>query len=318
MQQNGDLMRGLSLGLWNRCAAAELFWRRDGHLIELGAFALLVAVPIALVLPLTLAFWATPDDAHPVNRLLNACQQGVTRGPFAVVGYTAGVILVGWSLVVLARLTYRSARDVNGIIRRTRMLAAESEDIECFAGGRPLAVRVLSTDAALAFTAGLLRPRIYLSPALLGELSSAELEATLLHEATHVARRDPLRCWLVELFVWSACLPRTSWLGVAHRAARESRADVAAINRLDDDRPLVQALLKVDALAPMPASCGLTSERERALRQVRTHGLVVSARDRVGPLFGLSVLAALMLLAVIGLTDWQTYWFCPDNGTMRT
>jgi len=172
-------------------------------------------------------------------------------------------------------------------------------------------------DLAVAFSAGLLRPRIYVSTALLRRVSPSELEATLLHEVAHVKRRDPLRCWLVELVVWSLWFPRTSWLGVAHRAAREARADARASAGMGDDRPLLQALFKVDALAPVPGSCGLTTEREQALRQVRYHGLAVGASERAALVLGLSLVAAIMLLAVAGLSDWQSYWFCPDGTSMQ-
>ena len=109
---------------------------------------------------------------------------------------------------------------------------------------------------------------------------------------------------------------RGSWLSrltAAHRSARELRADLHAIQQLGDDRPLLQALYKVDALAPMPGSCGLTSEREAALRALRTHGLAGTGGERLALLLGLSVVAALMLLAVAGLTDFQAYWFCPES-----
>ena len=107
--------------------------------------------------------------------------------------------------------------------------------------------------------------------------------------------------------------PRLSRLTAAHRSARELRADLHAIQQLGDDRPLLQALSKVDALAPMPGSCGLTSEREHALRALRAHGLAGTGGERLALLLGLSVVAALLLLAVAGLTDFQSYWFCPES-----
>jgi len=138
----------------------------------------------------------------------------------------------------------------------------------------------------------------------------------VLHELAHARRRDPLRCWLVELIVWSLWFPRTAWLGGAHRAARESGADALAAAAMGDDRPLLRALLKVDTLSPIPGSCGLTSERERALRQVRHHGLTVGPGERAGLILGLSLVAAMMFVAFAGLSDWQSYWFCPDGISM--
>jgi len=308
-------MRELSIQLWAWQASRRRLWRDDGHLIELGAVAGMLAVIVSLVLPLCLAFAMTPD-AHPVDRLLRACQEGVQRGPFVIVGYGAVAVLTAWSMSVLARLIWRSARDLVNI-RRQGWILGRSEEIELCAGGKALTVRLLNLDQAVAFSAGLLRPRIYLSTALLRLVSPPELEATLLHEMAHARRRDPLRCWLVELVVWSLWFPRTSWLGLAYRAARESRADTLAVAGMGDDRPLLRALFKVDARAPVPGSCGLTSERERALRQVRHHGLAIGSGERAAFLLGLSVVAAMMLVAVAGLSDWQQYWFCPDGTGMQ-
>ncbi|MGE0600617.1 MAG: M56 family metallopeptidase [Dehalococcoidia bacterium] len=306
----------LVLGPWSWASSGQRFFRADGHLIELGALAGVLAAAVSLVVPLWLALAMTPD-AHPVNRLLEACQQGIRRGPFVLVGYAAVGVLTGWATLVLARLIWRGGRELAGIRRQARILAGQSEEIELCAGGAALAVRLLAMDTAVAFSAGLLRPRIYVSTALLRRVSASELEATLLHELAHVRRRDPLRCWLVELVVWSLRFPCTSWLGLAHRAARESRADALATAGMGDDRALLQALIKVDALSPVPGSCGLTGERERALRQVRDHGLAVGTRERAAFVLGLALVAALMFVAVAVLSDWQSYWFCPNGTSMQ-
>lgn len=308
-------MRELSIRLWARSASGRQRWRNDGRLIELGALAGLLAAIASLLVPLWLAFEMTPD-AHPVNRLLEACQQGVRRGPLVLVGCGAVALLTGWATLVLGRLIWRGSRELLDI-RRQGQILARSEAIEICAGGRAVDARLLAMDSAVAFSAGLLQPRIYVSTALLRRVSPSELEATLLHEVAHVRRRDPLRCWLIELIVWSLWFPRTSWLGVAHRAAREARADACASAVMGDDRPLLRALFKVDALSPVPGSCGLTNERERALRQVRHRGLAVGACERAALVLGLSLVAAIMLLAVAGLSDWHSYWFCPDGTSME-
>lgn len=315
MSSRGQPVSTLVLGLWSRASSGQRSFRADGQFIELGALAGVLAAAVSLVVPLWLALAMTPD-AHPVNRLLEACQQGVRRGPFVLVGYGAVSVLTGWATLVLVRLVWRGGRELVDIRRQMGTLA-RSEEIELCARGDAIPIRLLAMDRAVAFSAGLLRPRIYVSTALLRRVSAAELEATLLHELAHVRRRDPLRCWLVELVVWSLWFPGTSWLGLAHRASRESRADTLAAAEMGDDRPLLQALFKVDALSPVPGSCGLTSERERALRQLRHHGLAVGAGERAAFILGLSLVAVMMFVAVAGLSDWQWYWFCPDGTTMQ-
>lgn len=316
MESSSHPVSTISLRLWSWTESGRRFWRHDGHLIELGAVAGVLAAVASLVVPLWLAFVMTPD-AHPVNRLIEACQEGVRRGPFVLVGYAAVALLTSWATVVLSRLILRGARDLARVRRQAGILASQSEEVELCAGGKAVTVRLLPLDAAVAFTAGLLRPHIYVSAALLRRVSGPELEATLLHELAHVRRRDPLRCWLVELAVWSLWFPRTSWLGLAHRAARESRADAMAAAGMGDDRPLLRALFKIDALSPVPGSCGLTSERERALRRVRDHGLAVGTSERAALVLGLSLVFAMMFVAVAGLSDWQSYWFCPNGTNMQ-
>lgn len=316
MASSIDPGTALGLRVWSWAASGRRFCSDGGHLIELGALAGLLAAVVSSVVPLWLALAMTPD-AQPVNRLLEACQQGVRRGQLVMVGYAAVAALTSWAIVVLVRVIWRGTRELVAIRRQTRSLARGCEEIELYAGGDALSVRLLAVEAAVAFSAGLLRPGVYVSTGLLRRVSGPELEAALLHERAHVRRRDPLRCWLVELAVWSLWFPRTSWLGLAHRAARESRADTLAAAGMGDDRPLLRALVKVDALSSVPGRCGLTTERERALRQLRDQGLGVGAGERAALVVGLSLVVAMMLVAVVGLSDWQSYWFCPNGTSMQ-
>ncbi len=54
---------------------------------------------------------------------------------------------------------------------------------------------------AAAFTAGLLKPRIYVSELLVEVLDDRELEALLLHELQHCRSRDPARALVVTTLV---------------------------------------------------------------------------------------------------------------------
>lgn len=80
-----------------------------------------------------------------------------------------------------------------------------------------------------AFTAGWLRPRIYLAAELADRLSSRELAAVIAHEGAHAARRDPL-CLSVLRFLGNALF----WIPVLRKLAEdcadevEFRADDAA------------------------------------------------------------------------------------------
>ncbi|MFQ6114159.1 MAG: M56 family metallopeptidase [bacterium] len=57
-----------------------------------------------------------------------------------------------------------------------------------------------SNERPLLFTIGSLRPAIFIAPQILEKLSHEELEAALVHELTHIRRRDNLLIWILEIF----------------------------------------------------------------------------------------------------------------------
>lgn len=63
------------------------------------------------------------------------------------------------------------------------------------AGVSQSAVRVVEGLPVPAFTAGLLRPRIFVAANLVDILNDEELTMVIAHEGAHAARRDPLRLW---------------------------------------------------------------------------------------------------------------------------
>jgi len=142
------------------------------------------------------------------------------------------------------------------------------------------------------------------------------MEAVLLHESQHRRRYDPLRCWLVELVLSSLFWRPASSLARYYRASREAAADRAAVLAQGDDRPLLRALAKADSLRAMPGTCGLSSDRQSVMQEIRhMHSPLVPA-DGLHVGIGLAVVAGLLILVTIGLTDWQWFWFCPDAASM--
>ncbi|MEU4223809.1 M56 family metallopeptidase [Nonomuraea sp. NPDC026600] len=105
-----------------------------------------------------------------------------------------------------------------------------------------------------AFCAGLLRPRIYLTPTFDGP----ELQAVLAHEHAHARRRDPLRRVLARaagdvLFY----LPLASWWADRQLERSEVAADRAAIGRVG--RKALAAALLSAAAPPLGQTPGLVS-----------------------------------------------------------
>lgn len=122
-----------------------------------------------------------------------------------------------------------------------------------------------------AFTAGLVRPRIYLSAALLEELSDSELRAVLRHEVWHLRRRDPLRFALLRftarVFFW---LPLVRALADDLIEEAELLADDFAAEE-EDPLEVAGAVVKVarraaGVLAVVPALRGLRPIERRVRR----------------------------------------------------
>lgn len=84
--------------------------------------------------------------------------------------------------------------------------AAESADVT------PTTISVVESLPVPAFTAGWLRPRIFVARELVDCLTSEELTAVLAHEGAHARRRDPLRLSLLRFlaccFFWLPALRR--------------------------------------------------------------------------------------------------------------
>jgi hypothetical protein len=154
---------------------------------------------------------------------------------------------------MLARAAFSLARGVRAQRRFIARLPLRGE--REVAGRR---VTVVAGPRALAFCAGFVRPRIYLSEGALARLRPAELAAIVVHEAHHASRRDPLRI-LVARAIGRA-------FGSREQALADLSADAAAVQRVGD-APLASALLAFDADAAGIAAVRvdqLTGEAPRA------------------------------------------------------
>jgi Zn-dependent protease with chaperone function len=147
----------------------------------------------------------------------------VGRGSLAV------ILLIG-----LSRLIIRLQKTRRLVDRLTASSVRPSSRLARLTAGLDLSahVGVLETAAPLAFCAGLLCPRIYLSTGLLDALDDGELQAVLLHEDHHRRHRDPLRTLLVDVLGLSLFfLPLAKELRSLFVASAELEADRYAARR---------------------------------------------------------------------------------------
>lgn len=131
-------------------------------------------------------------------------------------------------------------------------------DIWCAATAErldPRLVRVVDGLPNPAFTAGMIRPRIYLAADLPHRLTRGELACVLSHEAAHLARRDPLR---LSVYRFLGCT--LFWIPALRRLADDmgDEAEVLADDRAAAGRPLVlaSAILRLAASRPVRLARG--------------------------------------------------------------
>ena len=220
----------------------------------------LVRVGFALLLLLSIAP-ATGHIGHAAAPLLERCRELLAQ--CALVLRSAGaplqwlpvaLLAIGMAYAVVDRVrltrrvsrllaTHRSRRARSGepVGRLARQFAVE-HDVRVLVGVAPNP----------AFTAGLMRPRIYISEGLQQALSLAELRAVFRHELHHYTRRDPLRFaalrFAAKTFFW---LPLFGLLSEDLMADAEVMADDYAASPRAGSDPLevASALVKIGRIS---------------------------------------------------------------------
>ena len=205
----------------------------------------------------------------------------------------------GFHLLLLAGLIYagldriragRELKSVLGSLGASRPSDGSAFERAAKRAGQPLAsVRVVDGLPNPAFTAGWLRPRIFLAAQLERLLTEDQLTAVILHESAHARGRDPLKLSVMR-FLASTLFYIPALRRMADDLADE--AEIAADDRAAANEPSVLAsaivaLAQFDALnaaspafrasgiAPGIQGCGLLERRVRRLvgerAPARTH-----------------------------------------------
>ena len=136
-----------------------------------------------------------------------------------------GALLITWMLVsvlILGRhlaLLHRHKHSLRSVIDMADGKPMKMMDVP---------VIFLSSSAPLAFTAGILKPVVYVSQGLVAQLSNKELACVLAHENAHRSVNDPMQKWLFSFA--SAYYPKylRHRLRESFELASELRADFQA------------------------------------------------------------------------------------------
>jgi Zn-dependent protease with chaperone function len=163
------------------------------------------------------------------------------RLSYPVANFAAVVVLVLalLGLVVIVMLLVGAAKEFRTAARFNRLMA--SARLELLDGAV-----VIPGERPLAFCAGLLNPRVYVSRGTLELLDEPALQAVLAHERHHVRRLDPLRLAGGRVIVRALFfMPALAQLMRREQALAELSADEYAIDADPDKRAaLATAMLR--------------------------------------------------------------------------
>lgn len=122
---------------------------------------------------------------------------------------------------------------------------------------------LLDEPEPLAFCAGVVRPRVYLSDGACSMLAPGQLRAVIAHENHHRVRRDPLRVLLATGLAEALFfLPAIGRLRDRYATVAELRADDAAVSACGGDPgPLARAMAMFDAVGSPEGAVGIAPER---------------------------------------------------------
>jgi len=148
------------------------------------------------------------------------------------------LVLAMLALVAIGRAVRRAGHEAAAAVRlgwRVRRACRDRHDDAL----------VIEDARPLAFCAGLLRPRIYLSTGALARLDERALSAVLDHERHHARRRDPLRLAAARVLGESLFfVPGLRELARRQQALAELSADESAVHAAPGNRSaLARAML---------------------------------------------------------------------------
>lgn len=182
---------------------------------------------------------------------------------FSRLGVVAlAALLLPWLAALVVVQGVRSLlRQLRATRRHLRSLRPSGEIVRI---GSSSCIVVRDSDP-LAFCAGLLRPRIYLSDGAVRSLSEAELEAVVAHERQHQRAHDPLRLLALRTLADALPLiPALRAMSSRHAVLIELAADDAAVAAIGSRATLASALLRF-TVRPSPepgaAVVGIAADR---------------------------------------------------------
>jgi len=224
-----------------------------------------VSLAITMLGLLAISFWAERlAQANPVRfwqsaiaccqEILSRCHLSLDALPMGLIWLSVGMLCIGFLYACSRSLgnlwtTCRFLRYLPRVDSPLKFLPPLSPNAPLDSAGASLSHSiVIFRDDSIqwAFTAGFLRPKIYLSIGLIQLMTSEELRGVMLHEVHHCMQRDALKTLLVSFlqdllfFLPISRIFKSSFIDAKERAADEY-ATLHGIHSLE----LASALIKL-------------------------------------------------------------------------
>jgi Zn-dependent protease with chaperone function len=264
-------------------SGSRLLWRLAPRVQVVVVVAALGALALIPVSALTVTLSTALAELGGTGSLLDRCDTllvALLDEPLAHLDVTLSLVLLGIG----------SAGVVIGVTRAWRSQASSWRMARTGSGDLVIA----DSARRFAFTAGLLRPRVVVSRALLEHTPAQWHSVVLAHEHAHRRGRHPLLMFVAEALARGLPLLPLRWAADQLRLSLEAVADEHA-TRAVGDRALVAEAIGSLALAPAGGTVGFEGDEVRRVRRL------LATPPPVRPMVGTAiVLATLTLIGFAG------------------
>jgi beta-lactamase regulating signal transducer with metallopeptidase domain len=210
-------------------------------------YAFISLVLIFTVLQMILFLLGNWNIYHSEWNLIERCLSPLETNPLLDIACTIGMSL--FITYTLSRIVYYSGKQLYFNLKWNRFFQKNNQQKWhiYMAQNHPMYdVTVIEDSSFIALTKGLLRPRIYISTAVLESFDDKEVEAILLHEHHHCKKFDPFHVFVLTLLNYGF-----GYIPLVHKTAyyfstwKEIQADNYAIQKMGSWQHIGSVLLQL-------------------------------------------------------------------------
>jgi len=255
------------------------------------------------------------EFAQPFSDSSGPAAQLSPEASSSALPYVMLTIWLGGSSLLLLRwgMKWNYIRRLSGKASRTDFWTNDRElqtarRLEEIAGVRTPLVIVRSSAAIEPFVFGLFRPVLIWPAGLSEKLQTKELEAILLHELSHVRRRDNLTSAMHMVVEMLFCFhPLVWWLGARLVHEREQACDEDVLRWGGKPTFYAEGILKVCEYCletPLVCGAGITgADLKRRIEAIMSHRAKRRLSSRTAILLGVAAIVSLTMPLVAGVVQ---------------